>query len=231
MATRTQFSKQLDEVQDLVIRFGEKTASDVRAAGLATQFDKGAASGIVEGRKATDRLRSELESTCLDIMLLQQPLVGEDLRLVSGAFRLVSDLYHADTMTSDIAFILGELPKKVVKHLGDTYVDMAERTALMIEEATKAFADTDAELAHKVIDSDDEIDKLYSGAQDMIVSYIRNGKSVSKALPELLMIAKYFERIGDQAQRVAAWAIFRATGERVLASDLDGSDEGDEEEE
>lgn len=228
MVTRTQFSKQLDEVQDLVIRFGEKTASDVRAAGLATQADKGAASGIVEGRKATDRLRGELESLCLDIMLMQQPLVGEDLRLVSSAFRLVSDLYHADTMTSDIAFILGELPKKVVKHLGDTFSDMAERSATMVENATKAFVESDEKLAREVIASDDAVDKLYSGAEDMIVDFIRNGKSVSKALPELLMIAKYFERIGDQAQRVAAWAIFRVTGERVLARELDASDEGEE---
>ena len=228
MATRTEFSKQLDEVQQFVSRFGEKTASDVRAAGLATQGDKGAARGISEGRKGTDRLRNNLESVCLDIMLLQQPLIGEDLRVVSGAFRLVSDLYHADTMCSDIAFILGELPKKAFKRIGDVYAEMAEKTAVMVEDATHAFVNGDVELAHAVIDSDDAVDKLYSDAQDMVIESIQSSKSVSKVLPELLMIAKYFERIGDQAQRVAAWAVFRSTGERIL---VNGEKvEGDEEE-
>ena len=80
MATRTKFLKQLEDMEALLTRMGEKAAADVRAAGLAAAGDHGAETGILEGRKAAERLRSQLENLCLDTMLMQQPLVGEDLR-------------------------------------------------------------------------------------------------------------------------------------------------------
>lgn len=219
MATRSEFSKQLDEVETLVARLGEKSAADVRAAGLATQGDVGAASGVLQGRKAADRLRNEIETLCLDIMLLQQPLIGEDLRLVSGSFRLVSDLYQIDNMCRDIAFIVSELPADAVGKMGPKFREMSDHVASMVTEALGAFEAADTERARKVIDSDDVVDELYGAAEDDVIDLIcAAGKSSAKSLPELLMVAKYFERIGDQAQRIAAWAVFRATGERILTN-------------
>ena len=218
ITTRTEFSKQLDDVQALVSRLGEKAEADIRAAGLATRGDRGAATGVLEGRKAADRLRNEIESSCLDIMLLQQPLIGEDLRFVSGAFRVVSDLYQIDNMTRDIAFILSEMPRRSVKPLVETFSVMSDKTASMLSRAVDAFAAADAELAQAVMDSDDEMDRMYEQTEQEVAALIREGDGETRYLPELLMIAKYFERIGDQAARVAAWALFRATGERVLTN-------------
>ena len=219
MATRSEFSKQLDEVETLVARLGEKSAADVRAAGLATQGDTGAAEGVLQGRKAADRLRNEIETLCLDIMLLQQPLIGEDLRLVSGSFRLVSDLHQIDNMCRDIAFIISELPADAVGKMGPKFREMSDHVAGMVTEALEAFEEADPERACKVIDSDNVVDELYGAAEDDVIDLIcAAGKSSAKSLPELLMVAKYFERIGDQAQRIAAWAVFRATGERILTN-------------
>lgn len=214
---RLEFTKQLNDMEALVKRFGDKASSDVRAAGLAATGDKGAETGILEGRKAAERLRSNIESNCLDTMLLQQPLVGADLRFVSATFRLVSDLAQIDSMCRDVAFIESELSKKASCRLSDTFMSMSARAAAMVDGAVDAFCTADADKAREVISSDDDLDRLYSEAEDIVVELIKAGKPSPKSLPELLMIAKYFERIGDHAQRISDWAVFRATGERILS--------------
>ncbi|HIU24114.1 MAG TPA: phosphate transport system regulatory protein PhoU [Candidatus Coprovicinus avistercoris] len=218
ITTRSEFSKQLEDVQGLVSRLGEKAEADIRAVGLAARGDRGAATGVLRGRKAADRLRNEIESNCLDIMLLQQPLIGEDLRFVSGAFRVVSDLYQIDNMTRDIAFLMAEISKKSMKPLIETFSIMSDKTASMLARALDAFSAADTDLAHEVMDSDDEMDRMYQQTEEMVAGLIRESDGQTKSLPELLMVAKYFERIGDQAARVAAWGLFRATGERVLTN-------------
>lgn len=214
---RLEFTKQLNDMEALVKRFGDKASSDVRAAGLAATGDKGAETGILEGRKAAERLRSNIESNCLDTMLLQQPLVGADLRFVSATFRLVSDLAQIDSMCRDVAFIESELSKKASDRLSDTFMSMSARAAAMVDGAVDAFCTADVDKAREVISSDDDLDRLYSEAEDIVVELIKAGKPSPKSLPELLMIAKYFERIGDHAQRISDWAVFRATGERILS--------------
>ena len=89
LKTRTKFTSQLQSIQEHVVRLKEKCAADVRAAGLAATGDRGAQEGVVEGRKAEDRLRESIEDGCLDAMLLQQPLIGDDLRYENG--HLVTD--------------------------------------------------------------------------------------------------------------------------------------------
>lgn len=215
---RLEFTKQLKDMEALVKRFGDKSAADVRAAGLAASGDKGAEQGILEGRKAAERLRNNIESNCLDMLLLQQPLIGDDLRFVSSSFRIVSDLAHIDGMTRDVAFIFSELSKKASDRMADKFVAMSGRAAEMVDGAVEAFLTKDADKAREVIASDDELDRMYSESVDLVIDLIKAGKPSPKSLPELLMVAKYFERIGDHAQRIADWAVFRATGERILTA-------------
>ena len=161
-ATRSKFTKQLDDIEEYLRRLTEKCASDVRAAGLAAVGDKGAAEGVMAGRKNEDRLRNAIEENCLDVMLLQQPLIGEDLRFVSGAFRIVSDLTHIDGMTRDIAFLVEEIPAKASEQLSDDFTEMAEASAVMVEEAGAAFAAADVETAQKVVEDDNRVNALYT---------------------------------------------------------------------
>lgn len=216
MPTRVQFLKQLNELESLLTRFDEKCASDVRAAGLAATGDAGAVTGLLAGQKAADRLRQEIESMCLDIMLLQQPLIGDDLRLVTASYRVVSDLAKIDSITRSIAFIFSETSRKAASRLADGFVRMSEHAAAMVENSMAAFLAKDEKLARAVIESDDELDQMYAAAVEVVVELIKNGKPSPKSLPELLMVAKHFEHVGDTAQRVADWAVFRATGERIL---------------
>ena len=216
-ATRSKFTKQLDDIQEYIDRLTEKAASDVRAAGLAATGDKGAAEGVMSGRKTEDRLRNAIEENCLDVMLLQQPLIGEDLRFVSGAFRIVSDLTHIDGMTRDICFLVEEIPAKAAKKISDELKELAELSASMVEKSGAAFGASDVEAAQEVVEQDMRVNTLYSEVEEKLVALIRDGKSSAQYLPELLMVAKYFERIGDLAKRVGAWAIFRVTGEHVVA--------------
>ena len=90
---------------------------------------------------------------------------------------------------------------------------MSEQAASMVERAVDAFVERDVELAQQVIEADHKVNSLYAESEEKLVALIRDGKSSAEYLPELLMVAKYFERIGDLAKRVAAWAIFRVTGE------------------
>lgn len=193
-----------------------KAASDTRAAGLAAAGDHGAETGILEGRKAAERLRGQIEGLCLDIMLMQQPLVGEDLRFVSASFRIVSDLSQIDSMTRDVAFIFSEMPEGALDGLGERFGSMAERAAGMVERAVAAFCSSDEAAAHAVIDADDELDAAYAQVEARVVELIRTGDPSPASLPELLMVAKYFERIGDKAQHVSDWTFFRTRGERML---------------
>lgn len=217
ISTRTRFTDQLNEVEDYIRRFGEKTVADVRAAGLAAKGDKGAAEGVMDGRKAEDRLRSAIENTCLDIMLLQQPLIGVDLRFVTGAFRMVSDLSHIDSMTRDAVFLTEEIPEKASRKIEDEISQMSEDAANMVEKAVGAFCSSDVQAAQEVMEADTAVNDLYATVEEKLVGLIRDGKSSAQYLPELLMVAKYFERIGDLAKRIASWAIFRVTGEHVVA--------------
>ena len=217
MATRTEFLKQLKDMEALVTRFGEKSAADVRAAGLAARGDAGADAGIIEGRKAAERLRSQIEGICLDTMLMQQPLVGEDLRFVSATFRIVSDLAQIDSMTRDVAFIFSEMPADAAGDLSSSFQTMSERAAAMVEGAVGAFCGSDTRQARVVIDADDELDRLYAACEQKVVELIKSERPNPASLPELLMVAKYFERIGDKAQRIADWTFFRVSGERILS--------------
>lgn len=211
-ATRTKFTEQLNDVEDLLKRFADKTCADIRAVDLVAKGDDGAAEGVTGGRKEENRLRGSIEDTCFDIMLLQQPLIGEDFRFVTGAFRVVSDLSHIDGMTRDAVYLLQEVPAEEAGRLADEYTILASNAAVMVANAVKAFLKVDVEKAEQVIESDETVNNTYAKAEEKLVRLIRDESISPRYLPELLMVAKYFERMGDLGKAIADWAIFRATG-------------------
>ncbi len=218
MQLRSKYIEKLEDLDGLLTQLSEKSIADVRAAGRALAGEEGIAEEVLAGNKATHRLRDEIEDGCLDIMLMQQPLVADDLRQVSGAFRVVSDLAHIDEMTRDVAYLSQQLTPKAVSHLADEFAEATEKVAEMLEVAMRAFDDADTALAKRVWDMDDAVDALYDRCEEVVVQLIRDDKAGAKHLPELLMVAKYFERMGDDAQRIADWAHFRATGEHAVHS-------------
>lgn len=220
MQTRTKYLKQLESLEGCLTRLSEKAVADVRAAGAALAGNAEAAEAVLEGGEVERNLRSEIERACLDIMLLQQPLVADDLRFVSGAFRAVADVAHIDSMTRDVVYLAQSVPADDVAPLQENFAALSERVATMVEGAFAAFLASSEEQARAVYALDDEVDRLYHAAEAAVVDMIRKSTDDSdvSCLPELLMVAKYFERMGDDAQRLAAWAVFRATGEHEVYS-------------
>ena len=162
------------------------------------------------------RLRATIEDTCLDIMLMQQPLVADDLRFVSGSFRLVSDLAHIDSKSRDVAFLATQIPHEAACAIENEIATASGKVAYMVKTALESFANADRDRAEEVFAADDEVDALYAKAEQAIVELIRKGDTDATHLPELLMVAKYFERMGDDAERIAKWTIFRITGTHDL---------------
>lgn len=218
MQTRTKYLEKLEDLSALLGQLGEKSVLDVRAVGRALAGEEQAAEGVVAGDKASRHLRSAIEDRCLDIMLMQQPLVADDLREVTGAFRIVSDLAHIEEMARDVAYLSQQLTPKATSHLSDEFAQATDKVSNMVALAVKAFADADIALAQRVFAMDDAVDDLYDRCEQVIVEMIRSESSGARHLTELLMVAKYFERMGDDAERIAGWAVFRATGEHALHS-------------
>lgn len=213
MPNRSQYLSQLDELHGEIERFGQNTIRDIDALGSALSGSSKDAAGVIEGSKKSHRLRSAIEDHCLDIMLLQQPLVGDDLRFVTGAFRMVSDLAHIDAMTRDVAQLSQQVPQEAVALMGDSFNRSLAKVSYMLDLAIQSFLEKDKAKAWEVSMSDNEMDALYEAAQSLVVQIIRTTTDAATYMPELLMIAKYFERMGDDAEHIADWAVFRATGE------------------
>ncbi len=220
MQTRSKYIEQLEELESCVRRLGEKTVADVRAAGLALAGDAGAAEGVFQGREAEKRLQSAIESSCFDAMLLQQPLVAGDLRFVSGVFRIVSDLTHIGAMTRDVAYLATVVPGEEMGDLASLFSQASERVAGMVDHAVGAFLAEDEAAAREVY----ALDELYDRAKGLIVDKIRATDTDAAFFPEMLMVAKYFERMGDDAQRIASWAVFRVTGNHAVYSAKEDGD-------
>lgn len=218
MQLRSKYIAKLKDLDGLLTQLAEKSIADVRAVGRALAGEEGVADEVLAGNKAGHRLRNAIEDGCLDIMLMQQPLVADDLRQVSAAFRVVSDLAHIDEMTRDVAYLSQQLTPKAVSHLSVEFAEANEKVAEMLECAVAAFDDADVAGARRVWEMDDAVDELYDRCEAAVVDLIREDKAGAKHLPELLMVAKYFERMGDDAQRIADWAVFRATGEHAVHS-------------
>ena len=147
----------------------------------------------------------------MSIMLLQQPLAG-DLRFVTAAFRAVVDLARINDMVLDIAELALEIEASAATAVAEDMLDLSRQAATMVARAVGAFSTIDASEAEAVFALDDGVDDAFSRTRAGVVGLIKHDAIEALQAPELLMIAKYYERIGDHAQSIADWAVFRATG-------------------
>ena len=156
-----------------------------------------------------DGMERDIEQICMRLLLRQQP-VATDLRFISSALKMISDLERIGDQASDIAELSRHLERAAVPEgeLGD----MARCAVNMVSESVRAYAEKNAALARTVIDSDDELDGLFSSYKAGLAERLRAGQEDSAALIDLLMVAKYLERIGDHATNVAEWAEYTVTG-------------------
>lgn len=163
----------------------------------------------IEDEKLIDRKEQEIENICMRLLTLQQPVAG-DLRTVSSALKMISDMERIGDQASDIAEIAEYAQKG---DLGKTHIaDMAQATKRMVTESVDSFVKKDMERAQDVIKSDDIVDDLFIKVKQELIKAIQSNDGDAEALVDMLMIAKYFERIGDHAVNVAEWVIYSLTG-------------------
>lgn len=160
-----------------------------------------------------DEKEREIESLCLKLLLQQQP-VARDLRAISAALKMISDMERIGDQASDIAeiarYVKGEDAKRYT-HLKL----MADAVSKMVADAIKSFVNRDLELAYKVMNDDDVVDGYFDEVKDELISLVRGEEVGAEFCLDLLMIAKYFERIGDHAVNVSEWVEFSITGEHL----------------
>jgi len=207
---RNRFDRQLEELHVELIEMGSMCEDVIRKTSKLLQSgDAKVAKEIRKEDSNIDEQERLVESLCLKLLLQQQP-VAKDLRKVSAALKMITDMERIGDQASDIAEIIEttdfSVPANDVK-----LAKMAETTIAMVTESIDAYVKQDLELVREVIARDDEVDDLFLEVrQEIADDMVEAGDPMSSL--DLLMIAKYFERIGDHATNIAEWVEFSITG-------------------
>ena len=209
---RSKFDEQLKLLNRKMTEMGGECESIIAAAGKALlQGSAEDARRAQEQGHRIDQLEREIESICLKLLLQQQP-VARDLRVISAALKMTTDMERIGDHAADISEIelmLEKLPALNCKMIRQ----MATETGVMLIKSLEAFAQRDRVKAEWVIERDDVVDDLFDAVKGELIGAIRQNADNGEAATDLLMVAKYFERIGDHATNIAQWAIFAMTGE------------------
>lgn len=153
-----------------------------------------------------DRRERGIETLCMRMLLQQQPVAG-DLRRISAALRIINDMERIGDQAKDIAEIIGFLGGRISEN-SETLRGMALCTIRMVTESVDAYVRRDIALARKVISDDDEVDERFLRVKRELISDIAKKPDDGEFALDILMIAKYLERIGDHAVNIAQWVIF-----------------------
>lgn len=220
---RTRFDEQMEQLHVELIKMGSlcEEAIKVSVRGLrAASKEKGedeetmeeCRNKVFELEEQIDAKEYEIETLCYRLLLQQQP-VARDLRTISSALKMISDMERIGDQAADVA----DLTEEGIQGYSGSMVhidDMAKATVKMVTGSVDAFVKNDLELARNVMASDDEVDRLFERVKEELMDLIYDKKIDAKNSLNLLMAAKYLERIGDHAVNVAEWVEYSITGER-----------------
>ena len=210
---RNRFDRQLSTLNDELIEMGSMIQKSIETAikALVNQ-DVDLARHAIEADEEIDRQERIIEDLCLKLLLQQQP-VAKDLRLISSALKMITDMERIGDHASDISEItiaLADQPYiKKLEHIQQ----MAKETMIMLVGSIEAFVDKDLEKANEVIKRDDVVDDLFDKVKKELIQMIHENADKGEQAADLLMVAKYMERIGDHATNISEWVIFSITGE------------------
>ena len=217
MSTRTQYEADLAALKGSLAKMSQLSADAVEDAleALCTA-DAEEAKGIIKGDTEVNRMERDIEHRCMTLLLRQQP-VASDLRRISTAMKVVTDIERIGDHASDIAEIIPHLV--TVRKEGDPAVSqaiaMGRKAYQMIQDAMAALTAEDELAARKVIAADDAVDFDFNAIKHTLAQEIAADPAKVDAALDLLMVIKYLERIGDHAENVAEWVVYLLTGEHV----------------
>ena len=208
---RSRFDEQLMVLNHKMIEMGAECESIIAlsAKALLEGNTQDACKAQEQGHKI-DELEREIESICLKLLLQQQP-VAKDLRVISAALKMITDMERIGDQAEDIAEIITFLGGRTGVECKDIRV-MAEATIKMVTDSIDAYVNGDLKLAESVSDHDDVVDDAFDRVKNTLIKMISDNPADGEYYVDLLMIAKYFERIGDHAVNIGEWVEFSVTG-------------------
>ena len=211
---RNRFDEQLEQLNVGLIKMGALCEESIACA-VKALFDEKTSEMIAKGNdneEETDHMEHDIEALCMKLLLHQQP-VAKDLRCVSSALKMISDMERIGDQSQDIAEIAGfvhstELAGKV--HISD----MANEAISMVTMSVDSFVRKDVKLAKAAIEADDKVDARFLEVKRELIELVRSDSGDAEYFMDLLMAAKYLERIADHATNIAEWVVYSITGER-----------------
>lgn len=209
--TRTRFDEQLEELHVELIKMGSlcEEAISLSAQALEKNEEK-TKERVFALETEIDQMEREVETRCMRLLLHQQP-VARDLRAISAALKMISDMERIGDQAADIVELVPYIAKSEYKNKVDI-AKMAKETVSMVTDSVEAFVKKDLQLAAQVIEHDDIVDEMFAEIKKKLMELVRNQDVDAEPALDLLMAAKYFERIGDHAVNVAEWVEYSVTG-------------------
>ena len=205
---RSKFDKQLLELNKEMIEMGNIIILSIKNAIEAlVARDENMAKAIMESDAEVDHLQKKIEGICFNLLIQQQP-VARDLRTVTAAMKMVTDMERIGDHAADISemtILMGQNSQiDKFEHISQ----MATETMIMLNHSIEAYVEKNVIKAKEVIEHDDIVDDLFVEAKKDVIELILNSPSEGEGATDILMIAKYFERIGDHATNIAEWVIY-----------------------
>ena len=211
---REEFERQLALLNEELTTMGGLIESAIANAVKALDGDEHSINKAYDYEKSIDNKEREIESLCLKLLLTQQP-VASDLRLISAALKMITDMERIGDHAADISELTIQMAgKPYVKEL-EHIKAMAKESMVMLVDSIEAYVNLDLTKARKVIAQDDVVDDLFIKVKSELINLIHRNADAGEQETDLLMVAKYLERIGDHATNISEWVIYYITGEHI----------------
>ena len=212
---RNKFDQQLETLHLELIKMGALCEEAISASVKALlDGDQSMAEKSIAREKDIDQKERDIESLCMKLLLQQQP-VARDLRTISSALKMISDMERVGDQAADIA--------EITRHTGGASLpgqihisEMTRAAVKMVTDSVDSFVKRDLQMAQGVVQYDDVVDQCFRAVKDELTELIRQESASAEQALDLLMVAKYLERIGDHAVNIAEWVIYSITGTRKI---------------
>jgi len=210
---REKYRQELEKLHGDLTEMGRMCEQAIdKACRALLQNDRTAMEQLRTGDVRIDQKEKDIERQCLSLMLRQQP-VASDLRKISVALKMITDMERIGDQAQDIAEIVSTGKVHALAAREADLDEMAEATKYMVTESIRAYVQHDLALARDIIGYDDTVDGLFDKVKKFLIEKLESKELDAAQMLDLLMIAKYYERIGDHATNIAEWVVFGITGE------------------
>ncbi len=208
---RNRFDQQLENLNTALVTMGALCEDAVTFAGKAL-FDKDMemAAHAEEAEGQIDQMEKDIESMCMRLLLQQHP-VARDLRVISSALKMISDMERIGDQAADMAELAKYLMDGAIPNVHHLKA-MSDYAAGMVTRSITSFVEQDLDMARQVILDDDVVDEYFAEVRKDLIAAISEGTMDGQFLLDVLMVAKYIERVGDHATNIAEWVVYSITG-------------------